>query len=109
MVANALDLIKNILTDTYNTERDMKKDALQVYTMLIQSNQEPAVLTFPFSEQILSIPVAYYNEVLKLYHRGEKINAIKTLRCNGWIGEDKNNTPELKFAKDFVESLPLNN
>lgn len=109
MVANAMDFIKNILTDMYDTEKDMKKDALQVYTMLIQSNQEPAVLTFPFSGEVLSIHVAYYNEVLRLYHRGEKISAIKTLRCNGWIGEDKNSGPGLKFAKEFGESLPLNN
>jgi hypothetical protein len=55
---------------------------------------------------VLSIPAAHYNEALKLYQAGQKINAIRSIRTKGWMGSDKTATPELKWAKEFVESLP---
>jgi hypothetical protein len=111
---NPIDFIKNILTDTYKDKVAMKVDALNVYTLLIQSNSEEAiqsnseeaVLSIPFSGQVLSIPAVHYNEAFKLYQAGQKINVIKTIRCHGWIGSDKTATPELLFAKNFVESFP---
>lgn len=101
-----IDFIKNILTDTYKDKIAMKVDALNVYTLLIQNNQEQAILTFPFLNLVFSIPAVDYNEALKLYKAGQKINAIKTIRNCGWIGSDKTATPELRFAKEFVESFP---
>jgi hypothetical protein len=101
---NPIDFIKNILTDTYKDKVAMKVDALNVYTLLIQSNQEQATLTFNFYGQEFSIPAVDYNEALKFYQAGEKLRAIKTVRSHGWMGDDKTATPELKFSKEFVES-----
>jgi hypothetical protein len=100
-----IDFIKNILTDTYKDKMALKVDALNVYTLLIQNNQEPAILTFNFDGQKFSIPTEYYNEAVRLYKAGQKINAIKTIRTHGWMGDDKTSTPELKFSKEFVESI----
>jgi hypothetical protein len=104
-----IDFLKNILTDVYKDKTVMKTDALKVYTLLLQGNQEPEVLTFTFSGQVFSIPRGHYKEALKLYQAGLKINAIKTIRCNGWMDSDKTATPDLKWAKDFVESFPKSN
>jgi hypothetical protein len=101
---NPIDFIKNILTDTYKDKTAMKVDALNVYTLLIQSNQEPSILNFNFDGRKFSIPTEYYNEAVRLFKAGQKINAIKTIRSHGWMGDDKTATPELKFSKDFVES-----
>jgi hypothetical protein len=101
-----IEFLKNVLTDTYKDRTALKVDALNVYTLLIQSNQEEAVLSIPYSGQILSISTVRYNEALKLYQAGQKINAIKTIRCNGWMGSDKTATPDLKWTKEFVESFP---
>jgi hypothetical protein len=105
LLMTPIDFIKNILTDTYKDKIAMKVDALNVYTLLIQSNTEEAILTIPFLDQILSIRAVDYAEVRTLYQAGQKINAIKTLRTHGWMGSDKTATPELRFAKEFVESL----
>ena len=101
-----IDFIKNILLDIYTTKTSMKEDALRIYTMLIQNNQEPAILTFPFSGTTLSISAQHYKEARDFYRDGQKIMAIKTIRVNGWVGTDKGSGPDLKSAKEFVESFP---
>jgi len=101
-----IDFLKNILTDKYPDMTSLKTDALSFYTQIIQSNQEEAVLSIPFSGQVLSIPAVHYRKALELYQAGQKVNAIKTIRTYGWIGNDKKATPELRWAKEFVESLP---
>lgn len=100
-----IDFIKNILTGMYREKTTLLTDALKVYTTLIISNQEVPIKTLNFLEQEFSIPTEYYNEALKLYWAGQKLNAIKTIRAHGWMGSDKTATLELKFSKEFVESI----
>ncbi|MBE3145400.1 MAG: hypothetical protein IMZ61_15985 [Planctomycetes bacterium] len=101
-----IEFLKNILTDKYPDMASLKTDALSFYTQIIQSNQEEAVLSIPFSGQVLSIPAVYYNEALEFFQEGFKLKAMKNIRTKGWMGSDKTATPELKWAKEFVESFP---
>jgi hypothetical protein len=102
-----VEFLTAILTDKYPNKTSLKTDALSFYTQIIQSSQGETILTIlPFQQQVLSIPAASYREALKLYQAGQKINAIKTIRCNGWMGSDKTATPDLKWTKEFVESFP---
>jgi len=108
MIDNALDFLKNILTDVYKDRTAMKVDALQVYTLLVQQNTEIPVLTFliPFSDHLLSIPAPYYNKSRAAFQAGQKINAVKLIRIHGWLDKNENDHPSLKEAKDFVEAYP---
>lgn len=100
-----IKFIENVLTDTYKDKMALKVDALNVYTLLIQSNQEPEVLTFNFNGQIFSIRTMYCNKALKRYQAGFKLIAIKIIRTHGWMGDDKTSTPESKFSKELIESI----
>jgi hypothetical protein len=109
MINNAIDFLKNILTDQYKDGVGLKVDALDLYTKLITEGTIPT-LTFPipFSSNTLSIDPANLNRAKEEVKAGRKITAIKIIREHGWLNQDKTQGgPSLKEAKDFVESFPI--
>jgi hypothetical protein len=100
------DFLRNVLTDAYKDRAALKADALQVYIDLVQG-KDSNLLSIPFSGSVLTISKEHYDEALGLYRQDNmKINAIKVIRTCGWIGDDKTATPDLKWAKEFVEAFP---